>query len=435
MATRFSQPPLKGQNRNMNGGNPKIKNIAFIHPYLVRLGGSEKLMMEAVRYFKQNSIKTHILTFKFKQEEFRDISDLRGANVQVIGRGLLYPGSYLGRAILYPLMALALRRKIREIKPNIIISQDLVGCMYLYPATLFTPFNYVTHIYETIFRSDTNPFRYARIHRKAFDELREFTPGGKEFISPERPRWNLIWSMLVEMAALAAYRTVRKAKKIFVLSDQMKWEVNKLYGKEAVVIRGGIPREILTYEPKQNIKEKLGLSNSRVVLNVNRLIARKRVDLLIRAFGQLGKKFGDVVLVIVGTGPEEENLKNLVKELGIENKVKLVGRVDEGELWDYYADCEVFAHLNWADFALAPLEALALQRKVIWTTEMEMDEFLAQNRHIFVTEPTVNDAARAMEKALTTEIPERNDLSRFTSEVYFENVTKELLLVLKEARH
>ncbi len=415
----------------MNGGNHKIKNIAFIHPYLVRLGGSEKLMMEGVRYFEQHGIKTHILTFKFDRDEFRDFDVLRSTNVQVIGRGLLFPGSYLGRGLLFPLMVMALRRKIREIKPDIIISQEWVGCIYLYFATPFSSFNYVTNIYETMFRSDTNPLRYARLHRKAFHELRESTPGGKEFISPERPRWNLIWSMLVEMATLAAYRAVRKAKKIFVLSDQMKWEVNKLYGREAIVIRGGISGEILTYEPKQNIKEKLGLSNCRVVLNVNRLIARKRVDLLIRAFGQLGKKFGDVVLVIGGAGPEEANLKNLVKELGIENKVKLVGRVDEGELWDYYAGCDIFAHLNWADFALAPLEALALQRKVVWTTEMEMDEFLAQNKHIFITEPTVNDAARALEEALSTEITEKSDLSSYASDRYFENLTNELLPLLE----
>jgi len=159
------------------------------------------------------------------------------------------------------------------------------------------------------------------------------------------------------------------------------------------------------------------------------------VDLLIKAFGQLSNRFEDVVLVVGGTGPEEENLKNLAKDLGIEDKVKFVGRIDEGDLWDYYAGCEVFAHLNWADFALAPLEALALQKKVVWTTEMEMDEFLAQNRHIFVTKPTVNDAARAMGKALTIEVPERNDLSNYTSDVYFENLTKELLLVLKEAKH
>ncbi len=142
-----------------------------------------------------------------------------------------------------------------------------------------------------------------------------------------------------------------------------------------------------------------------------------------------------MVLVIGGKGSEEENLKNLARELGIEDKVKFVGYVSEDDLWDYYAGCDVFAHLNWADFALAPLEALALQRKVVWTTEMEMDDFLAQDRHIFVTEPTVEDAAGAIEKALVTNVPEKNDLSAYTSDVYFENLISELLPLLEDARH
>jgi glycosyltransferase involved in cell wall biosynthesis len=408
----------------------KIKNIVFLHPFLVRLGGSEKLMIEGVKYFKQLGAKTHVLTFKFDPEEFRDFDLLRNADVQVIGGGLLYPGSYSGRGILSPFLALALRRKIGKIKPDIIISQEWVGCVYLYLATLFSPFNYVTNIYETMFRSDTNPLRYAHIHRKVFDELRESTPGGKEFISTEKPRRNLIWNMLVELMAIVARRAIRKASKIFVLSNQMKHEVSKLYDREATVIRGGIPREILTYEPKQDIKQKLGLSNRRVILNVNRLIPRKRVDLLIKAFGKLSNRFKDVVLVIGGAGPEEGNLKNLAKDLGIADRVKFVGFIKEGELWDYYAGCDVFAHLNWADFALAPLEALALQKKVVWTTEIETDEFLAQNKHIFVAEPTVNDAARALEEALSTEVTEKNDLSSYASDVYFESLSKELLPLL-----
>ena len=414
----------------MKSKDSKIKNIVFLHPFLVRLGGSEKLMMEGVKYFKQRDIKTHILTFQFDPEEFRDFDLLRNADVQVIGSGFLYPASYLGRGILSPFLALALRRKIGKIKPDIIISQEWVGSVYLYFATLSSSFSYVTNIYETMFRSDTNPLRYAHIHGKVFHELRESTPGGKEFISLNRPNRNLIWNMLVEMAAVVARRAIRKARKIFVLSNQMKREISKLYDREATVVRGGIPREILTYKPKQDIKKKLGISNQRVILNVNRLIPRKRVDLLIKAFGKLSNCFKDVVLVIGGTGPEEENLKNLAKDLGIADRVKFVGFIKEGELWDYYAGCDVFAHLNWADFALAPLEALALQKKVVWTTEMETDEFLAQNKHIFVAEPTVNDAARALEEALTTEVTEKNDLSNYASDMYFERLSQELPLLL-----
>jgi hypothetical protein len=79
-------------------------------------------------------------------------------------------------------------------------------------------------------------------------------------------------------------------------------------------------------------------------------------------------------------------------------------------------------HPNWADFAIAPYEALALQKKVVWSSEMEMDESLAKNKHIFAADTTVDDFAGAIKKALTTKVLENEDLSDYTWEKYFDNI-------------
>jgi hypothetical protein len=72
-----------------------------------------------------------------------------------------------------------------------------------------------------------------------------------------------------------------------------------------------------------------------------------------------------------------------------------LGYVKEEDLWDYLAACDVFAHPNWADFAIAPYEALALQRKVVWSNEMEKSGQVTGNRHVFPAEPTVEGLAQA----------------------------------------
>ena len=59
------------------------------------------------------------------------------------------------------------------------------------------------------------------------------------------------------------------------------------------------------------------------------LSERKGVDLLIKALPELLKDYPRVTLTIIGTGPEEEKLQNLVLELGIKNKVFFTGFIKE----------------------------------------------------------------------------------------------------------
>ncbi len=411
----------------MDTYNLENKRIAFFHGNLTSPGGSERVTVEEVKYFERKGARTYILTDSFKKEGL--FNETYKADIQLVGKSSS-SNSLPIRVMNFVRTTLALRKKIREINPSIIISRSSFECVYLYFATLFTPFSYVTHIHETISWWAWGLRSWSLIYRKAFNEIRKSTTGHHEFIPEKRPKANPIRRILTEFAGIAEYIAVRKARKIFVLSNPIKWEVNKLYGKEAVVVRGGFPAEILSYKPKQDIKEKLGLPNKKVILNVNRLIPTKRVDLLIEAFKQISDNFEDAVLVIGGTGPEEQKLKNLAFQLGIEAKVKFVGFIKEEELWDYYAGCDVFAHPDWLTSAIAPYEALALQKKVVWSSDMEVDQPLRENRHIFVASPTVDDLAEVMGKALTTEITEKNDLSNYTWDRYCERIMMELIPVL-----
>jgi glycosyltransferase involved in cell wall biosynthesis len=64
------------------------------------------------------------------------------------------------------------------------------------------------------------------------------------------------------------------------------------------------------------------------VCTVTRLVARKRVDRLIRAFARLAAERPDARLVIVGDGPERPGLTRLVQTLGIQSVVDLTGALD-----------------------------------------------------------------------------------------------------------
>lgn len=64
---------------------------------------------------------------------------------------------------------------------------------------------------------------------------------------------------------------------------------------------------------------------SKNILAVGRLITEKGFDVLIRAFFKFQKETNGHILEIIGAGPEEDNLKSLIKELGLHDKVFLRG--------------------------------------------------------------------------------------------------------------
>ena len=409
--------------KRMNGDNSRIEKVILFYGGLVSVGGAERLLFEEARYLEKNGIETHILTFNFKEEVL--FNKAYTVNIKQIGH--INQNKHMISQFIQKIHNIyALRRKIKGITPDAIISTSAGGCIDLYCATLFTPFTYATHIHGTIFWFHDCLLKYAFIHRKVFNEIRESVIGHKEFVTAKLPKVSLTKRILKEVIAIAIYIGVRKAKKIFVLSNQMRWEVKKLYGKDAIVLKGAFPSEILNYKPKRDVKERLDLVDKKMILNVNRLDSRKRVDLLIKAFKQVCNEIDDAVLVIGGVGQEDENLKALANQLDIQDRVKFVGYIKEEELWDYLASCDVFVHPNWADFAIAPYEALALQRKTVWSSEMEIDENLATNKHIFAADPTLDDFAQTIEKSLTTEVKEEDDLSLYTWDTYCEKILEEL---------
>jgi glycosyltransferase involved in cell wall biosynthesis len=65
---------------------------------------------------------------------------------------------------------------------------------------------------------------------------------------------------------------------------------------------------------------------------VGRLIAEKRVNLLVRAIAELVERRPEIRCEIIGDGPEQGSIATLVQELGLSRQITLSGRVSEAEL-------------------------------------------------------------------------------------------------------
>ena len=79
-----------------------------------------------------------------------------------------------------------------------------------------------------------------------------------------------------------------------------------------------------------------------VILSVGRLSIEKGFHIAIRAIARLKEHFPDIEYRIIGGGLEEQNLRDLIKSLGLEDVVSLCGSVSTHELRDYYEKAAIF---------------------------------------------------------------------------------------------
>jgi glycosyltransferase involved in cell wall biosynthesis len=101
---------------------------------------------------------------------------------------------------------------------------------------------------------------------------------------------------------------------------------------------------------------------------VSRLTPLKRIDLVVRALAR--PEATGVRCLIAGDGEERQNLEHLVLELGLENRVHLIGEVSSDQLVEHLAACRAvcFPARN-EDFGFVTVESFASRKAVVTCTD------------------------------------------------------------------
>ena len=138
---------------------------------------------------------------------------------------------------------------------------------------------------------------------------------------------------------------------------------------------------------REGKKAELGIKDStKVIGTVGHLSKPKGIEFFLRAAGLILKKFQDTVFVIIGGGELEDELKQLAKELCIEDKVIFTGfRKDAVEIMSIF-DVFVLSSL-WEGMPVAVLEAMALSKPVVATTVGGCPELITSGENGYLVEP------------------------------------------------
>jgi phosphatidylinositol alpha-1,6-mannosyltransferase len=147
-----------------------------------------------------------------------------------------------------------------------------------------------------------------------------------------------------------------------------------------------------------------------VILTVGNLVARKGHDLIIRALPKLLRSVPNVTYLIVGDGPYRNHLENLATELGVRNRVIFAGRVEDKDLAELYAVCDLFVmpsreQLDEKDvegFGIVFLEAAACAKPVIGGRSGGVPEAIVDGVTGLLVDPLdSDDLSNAMTRLLT----------------------------------
>ncbi|KGK98088.1 hypothetical protein LI82_10135 [Methanococcoides methylutens] len=93
----------------------------------------------------------------------------------------------------------------------------------------------------------------------------------------------------------------------------------------------------------------------------------KGLECLLEAFLNLWQNY-NTDLVLIGSGPEEEKLKNIVHSKGIEDRVHFLPLVSNSKLREYLSKCSIFVLPSFFEtFGIVTIEAMASSKPIIAT--------------------------------------------------------------------
>lgn len=196
---------------------------------------------------------------------------------------------------------------------------------------------------------------------------------------------------------------LRKGRRIIPNSFYTKEWAIKVFGdefrKQIRVIPGGVDINKFKKVSSNELDKQLNLKSKKVVVFAGKLTVYKGVKYLIMAAKKIPAE-----IIILGDGPEKNNLKKLAKDLKV-NNVHFLGHLNNNTqlLIQFYSRADVFvAPSIWDEpLGLVILEAMACETPVVVTKKGGIPLAVKEGKNGFFIKPrNANDLAEKVNKII-----------------------------------
>ena len=162
---------------------------------------------------------------------------------------------------------------------------------------------------------------------------------------------------------------MKKADKIIATTPKYIEESKYLqkYKDKCAPIPIGIDENKLISNANKVNKIKEKYKDKKIIFSLGRLVYYKGFEYLIKSAKYLTN---DYIILIGGAGPLKYKLNTIIIENGLENKVKLLGRIEDEELGNYYEASHIFclpSIVKSEAFGIVQIEAMSFGIPIVAT--------------------------------------------------------------------
>ena len=184
-------------------------------------------------------------------------------------------------------------------------------------------------------------------------------------------------------------KTLNKSSKILVANNETKEIVNEFYDVSPEKI------EIMPNGIDTKIFHTSVIKKSKMILFSGVMYNHRGIDVLLNAAPTVIKKIPEVKFVLLGDGPELDNLKKIAENLKIEKNIEFKGWIKRDEVMNYLAD---------ASIAIGPLRSTTVTKNAL---PIKVLEYMASSLPILSQKNTLaNDVLVDDENGYSVTDPE-----------------------------
>lgn len=166
----------------------------------------------------------------------------------------------------------------------------------------------------------------------------------------------------------------RRAAQVAVLCNGIKNDLVQRgipRDKLTVIYNGINPQNFRTLDPDEQFAKSFGTGGKKVLGFVGSFYRYEGLDLLVKAFAQLCKTRDDLVLLLVGGGEMERELREQVERMSLQSKVVIPGRFPHEDIPRIYSLIDILVYPRYSMrltelvTPLKPLEAMAMSKALV----------------------------------------------------------------------